>query len=330
MAALQKKKDRHLLIMLSYYDHAKNEVPKPVIVFDKKGVDDPHDNASLSIDELGYIWVYVSGRNTSRPGLIFKSKRPYSIDDFEQIREAEITYPQPWWVAGKGFIHLFTKYTKGRELYWSTSADGRTWTPDQKLAGMGGHYQVSNMHNGTLYTVFNYHPGGNVDKRTNCYLLKSADMGNTWTTIDGKPVQTPLTNKQHPAMVKDYEAEGKMVYLNDLNFDAEGNPVILAIISRHHAPGPQGDPREWVTMHWKNGQWHFNTVTTSRIIMIWVPCISIRTGGRSLVPRQPARSIGVPAAKWLYGKVPTMAKPGEDRKCLRIIVNEIIPMPGGH
>ncbi|MDF2188192.1 BNR-4 repeat-containing protein [Paraflavitalea sp. CAU 1676] len=257
------EKDRHLLIMLSYYDHAKNEVPKPVIVYDKKGVDDPHDNASLSIDEQGYIWVYVSGRNTSRLGLIFKSKQPYSIDDFEQIREAEITYPQPWWVTGKGFIHLFTKYTKGRELYWSTSADGRTWTPDQKLAGMGGHYQVSNMHNGTLYTVFNYHPGGNVDKRTNCYLLKSADMGNTWTTIDGKPVQTPLTNKQHPALVKDYEAEGKMVYLNDLNFDAEGNPVILAVISRHHAPGPQGDPREWVTMHWKKGKWHFNTITTS-------------------------------------------------------------------
>src|SRR5690349_9551311 len=55
---------RHLLIMVSYYDHAKKEVPRPVIVYDKKGVDDPHDNASLSIDKQGYIWVFVSGRNT--------------------------------------------------------------------------------------------------------------------------------------------------------------------------------------------------------------------------------------------------------------------------
>ena len=257
------EKDRHLLIMLSYYDHLRQEVPKPVIVYDKKGVDDPHDNASLSIDEQGYIWVFVSGRNTTRLGLIFKSRKPYGIDDFEQVKEAEITYPQPWWVEGKGFIHLFTKYTKGRELYWSTSADGRQWSPDQKLAGMGGHYQVSNMHDGKLYTVFNYHPGGNVDQRTNCYLLRTADMGKTWTTTDGQPVQTPLSDKHNNALIKDYEAEGKLVYLNDLNFDEQGNPVILAIISRHHAPGPQGDPREWVTMHWKDGQWHFRTVTTS-------------------------------------------------------------------
>lgn len=255
--------DRHLLIMLSYYDHTSKQVPKPVIVYDKKGVDDPHDNASLSIDEHGYIWVFVSGRNTSRLGLIFKSKAPYNIDDLELVKEAEITYPQPWYVPGKGFIHLFTKYTKGRELYWSTSQDGRQWQPDQKLAGMGGHYQVSNMHNGKLYTVLNYHPGGNVDKRTNAYLLQSADMGATWTTIDGKPLTTPLTDKTNAALIRNYEADSLLVYLNDLNFDSEGNPIVLAVISRHYQPGPQGDPREWVTMRWKNNQWQIQTVCTS-------------------------------------------------------------------
>lgn len=257
------EKDRHLLIMLSYFDHQKNVVPKPVILYDKKGVDDPHDNASLSIDEQGYLWVFVSGRNTSRLGLIFKSKAPYSINDFEQIKETGITYPQPWWVSGKGFIHLFTKYTNGRELYWSVSPDGRKWTPDQKLAGMGGHYQVSNIHDGKLVTVFNYHPGGNVDKRTNCYLLQTTDMGKTWTTAAGKPVTTPVTDKHGEALVNDYEAEGKLVYLNDLNFDKAGNPVILAVISNDYQPGPKGNPREWVTIHWKNGQWHTTRVCTS-------------------------------------------------------------------
>src|SRR5687768_5903483 len=38
---------KHLLIMLSYFDHSKKQVPKPVIVYDKMGVDDPHDNASI-------------------------------------------------------------------------------------------------------------------------------------------------------------------------------------------------------------------------------------------------------------------------------------------
>ncbi|MGB4293006.1 MAG: hypothetical protein WBJ37_09010, partial [Bacteroidales bacterium] len=68
-----KADERHLLIMVSYYDHMSKTVPMPVIVYDKKGVNDPHDNAAISIDEKGYIWVFVSGRSRTRPGLIFRS-----------------------------------------------------------------------------------------------------------------------------------------------------------------------------------------------------------------------------------------------------------------
>ena len=257
------KEERHLQIMISYFDHQKKVVPKPVIVLDKMGVDDPHDNASVSIDEKGYIWVFVSGRNTRRPGLIFKSDQPYSIESFIRIREGEITYPQPWWMGNNGFILLFTKYTNGRELHWSTSLDGKTWSPDQKLAGMGGHYQLSNIHGNKLVTVFNYHPGGDVNKRTNVYMIQSEDFGKSWKTIDGKTVGTPVTETHSAALVKDYEAEGKLVYLNDLNFDSSGNPVVLAVISRDHKPGPQGDPREWTVIHRKNGQWFFNKVCES-------------------------------------------------------------------
>ena len=255
--------ERHLLIMISYFDHAKHVVPKPVIVYDKTGVDDPHDNAALSIDGKGFIWVFVSGRNTTRPGLIFKSSLPYQIDSFTRIKTGEMTYPQPWWMGEKGFFYLFTKYTNGRELYWTTSADGTTWAPEQKLAGMGGHYQVSNVWNGKVVSVFNYHPGGNVDKRTNLYLVQTTDLGKTWTSIDGTVVQPPLTNPHINALVKDYEAEGKLVYINDLNFDSEGNPVILAVISHDFAPGPKGDPRVWTVIHWKNGRWNFHAVCTS-------------------------------------------------------------------
>ena len=70
------KNEKHLLIMISYYDHQKRVVPKPVIVYDKMTVNDPHDNASLLIDDNGYIWVFVSGRNTARPGIIFKRHDP--------------------------------------------------------------------------------------------------------------------------------------------------------------------------------------------------------------------------------------------------------------
>ncbi|MCE1198153.1 MAG: BNR repeat-containing protein [Marinilabiliales bacterium] len=254
---------RHLLIMISYFDHNKQCVPKPVIVCDKEGVDDPHDNAALSIDNKGYIWVFVSGRNTSRPGQIFKSDKPWSIERFERVRVSEMTYPQPRFIDGKGFFFLFTKYTHGRELYWSTSPDGLNWVPEKKLAGMGGHYQTSNFCGNTVYTTFNYHPGGNVDKRTNIYLVKSEDLGKTWKTVDGRILETPLTDLHTPALVHDFEAEKKLAYINDLNFDAEGNPIILAVISNDFRPGPKGDPREWTLFHWKNGRWNEHKVCNS-------------------------------------------------------------------
>ena len=257
------KEEKHLLIMASFFDHRNKKVAKPVIVYDKMGVDDPHDDASVQLDEHGFVWVFVSGRGTGRPGLIFKSKTPFSIDEFEEVLMGEMTYPQPWWVKGKGFFYLFTKYTGGRELYWSTSSDGKSWAPHQKLAGMGGHYQVSNMIGDTLYSVFNYHPDGDVDKRTNLYVVRSRDMGQTWETVGGKLLQVPLENAMSEALVKDYEEDGKMVYINDLNFDKSGNPVVLAVVSGDHRPGPAGNPRQWVIARFNGKEWEFHAVCTS-------------------------------------------------------------------
>lgn len=217
----------------------------------------------MYIDESGYIWVFVSGRGRSRPGLIFRSDQPYSIERFTKTREGEMTSPQPWWFKGSGFLYLLTKYTQGRELYWSTSPDGTTWSEDRKMAGMGGHYQVTNVRGNKLVSVFNYHPGGNVDKRTNVYAVQTDDMGKTWKNMEGKEVVTPMTDPLNEALVRDYEKENKLVYINDLNFDSEGNPVILAILSNDFRPGPAGNPREWTIMHWRDGKWVFHKVCTS-------------------------------------------------------------------
>ena len=106
-----KEGQRHLLAMASYYDHSHRLVPRPTIVHDKENVDDPHDNLSIALDEMGHVWVFVSGRGRRRPGFKYRSPEPYSIDVFELISEEEMTYPQPWWIEGEGFVHLFTKYT---------------------------------------------------------------------------------------------------------------------------------------------------------------------------------------------------------------------------
>jgi hypothetical protein len=255
--------EKHLLIMASYYDHKQNQVPQPTIVHDKMGVDDPHDNGSLTIDDQGYLWVFVSGRGRTRPGFKYRSREPYSVEAFDLLWEGEMTYCQPWFVPGKGFIHFFTKYTKGRELYFETSPDGRTWSETKKLAGLGGHYQVTSLHQAKIGTFFNYHPGGDVDKRTNLYYMQTTDMGQTWTTVDGKPLTLPLTEVQNPALVVDYEARGQLQYHMDLSWDRNGHPVMLYLNSRHHQPGPQGGPREWKITKWTGSSWETYPITSS-------------------------------------------------------------------
>lgn len=255
---------RHLLAMASYYDHRTGKVPRPVVVHDKQGVNDPHDNPSLQLDGEGRLWVFVSGRGRGRPGHVYRSDLPHDIASFRPVAENEFTYPQPWWVAGRGFLFLFTKYTQGRELYWRTSdAAGANWTEDRKLAGLGGHYQVSNERGGRVITAFNMHPGGNVDRRTNLYFVQTDDMGRTWRTACGQAVETPITDAASPALVCDYRARGRLVYVKDIGFDARGNPAILYLTSATHEPGPRSDPRIWTLAHWTGDAWAFREITRS-------------------------------------------------------------------
>jgi len=255
------EKEKHLLDMIGCYDHRKNVVEKPTVVYDKQTVNDPHDNPSLLIDKKGYLWVFVSGRAKLRPGFKMRSSKPWSIEKFEQVTSEEMTYPQPW-LLDQGIIHLFTKYTGVRELYYETSPDGVTWTEDKKLAGiraegdkLGGHYQISWHTGNKVGTFFNRHPNGNVDKRTDMYYLQTTDFGKSWTTVEGKTVETPLTTVKNPAMVHDYQSEGKNVYLMDMDFDKSGFPVCLYLTSKGHEPGPGNSPRQWKVTKWTGKEW---------------------------------------------------------------------------
>jgi len=55
--------------------------------------------------------------------------------------------------------------------------------------------------------------------------------------------------------VIDYAGQGLNVYLKDMGFDAQGNPVYLYITSRGHEPGPPNDPRTWRLTRWDGTAW---------------------------------------------------------------------------
>lgn len=249
-----------LRIMISYFDHRTGKVPKPVVVFDKGGVRSPYDNASLSIDSKGFLWVFVSGWMRTRPGLVFKSVTPWSTEKFEEVMIKEMSFPQPWWFQERGFRLLFSKYRKGLDLYISESADGLEWSGDRALVSMGGTGYVSAVNNNKIYIAFNYHPEGDSDRRTNLYLIYSDDFGKTWKNAEGKTIQTPLRDIKNEAMVRDYLSEKKLTYIYDINFDGDGNPVILACIGGSVIPGPSEIPREWVVVSRTGGSWSFSRV----------------------------------------------------------------------
>jgi hypothetical protein len=259
------KDKNELWHMVSYYDHATGMVPRPTILLDKQ-TDDAHDNPVLMLDDEGYVWVFSNSHGTSRTSYVHKSKKPYSVDEFERVASTNFSYGQPWYISGKGFFFLHTLYrNNGRSLFWATSKDGRDWAEPQLLARIEmGHYQVSLRDGERVGTMFNYHPAPlGLNARTNIYYLETRDMGKTWTNVKGEHVTVPLTEIQNAALVHDYRAEKLLAYLKDLQYDAQGQPVLLYLTSKGYEPGPKSDPRTYYTAQWTGKDWQMRRITTT-------------------------------------------------------------------
>jgi hypothetical protein len=257
-------KPNELAAMVSYFDHDTGRAPQPRIVL-AKPTGDAHENPTIQLDEAGHVWLFSNTHGPAANSYIFRSTAPYSIDEFEQTARTNFSYSQPWIVPGHGFLFLHTRYQHGRRLFWMTSTDGREWSKPKPLAQVAeGHYQISSRHGNRIATAFNYHPTpGGLNARTNLYYLETDRLGVTWRNAAGQPVPTPITEVHNAALVHDYEAEQRLVYLKDLNFDDAGRPVILYLTSRGYAPGPASGPREWFTAHWLGDEWRIRPFTTS-------------------------------------------------------------------
>jgi hypothetical protein len=260
--------NKTLLHMVSYFDHATGTVPRPRILFDKKTTD-AHDNPTLTIDRSGFLWIFSNSHGTSRPSFVHRSEKPYSIDSFRRVTKTNFSYSQPWTLADGSLMLLHTKYDhggrRGRGLFWMTSPDGASWSDPAPLAHVDqGHYQVSWSDGRRVATAFNYHPDPvGLNARTNLYYLETRDGGSSWQTVDGKPVKTPVTTADDPALVRDHHSKGLLVYLKHLQFDSAGRPVIVYLTSGGYEPGPSNDPRTWRLAHWNGQQWLHHDITTS-------------------------------------------------------------------
>ncbi|MEY2427679.1 MAG: hypothetical protein QOJ40_564 [Verrucomicrobiota bacterium] len=255
---------QQLLHMVSYFDHKTGQVPRPTILLDKN-TSDAHDNPTIVVDDQGYLYIFSPSHGTGRPSYISRSKKPYAIDEFELLLKTNFSYPEPWFIPEQGFLFLHTRYAEGRNLFSMTSPDARAWSKPQPLVRIGmGDYQVSWRKGKRVATVFDFHPAPlGLNGRANIYYIETRDFGKSWLTVEGRPVELPLTATKNPALVYDSRAEGLLVYLKDLNFDAAGNPVILFLTSKGYESGPKNDPRIWKTARWTGKDWEFRVLTTS-------------------------------------------------------------------
>jgi hypothetical protein len=128
---------------------------------------------------------------------------------------------------------------------------------------MEGQYQTSFRQGQRVITAFNRHPQGHPDRRTDLYYLETRDLGASWQTVDGVTIDPPLTDPRNPALVHAYSEDSRLVYLNGITLDGDGNPAILVVTSSSHLPGPQGDPRSWEVLHHTDGRWQVHKVTES-------------------------------------------------------------------
>ncbi|WP_192350578.1 BNR-4 repeat-containing protein [Algoriphagus sp. Y33] len=274
--------------MISYFDHTTGQVPRPTIVLDKQ-TDNAHDNPVMNIDKEGYIWLFSTANGTLSPSYVHKSKRPYDISEFEQVFADKIengeavemdnfSYLQSWYQPKKGFINLFTHYQTGvipdqpekprRTIGFMTSRDGEHYSSWKDIAAIEeGHYQTSGQSGKILGTSFNFHPyreeGNGLNFRTNLYYLQTADFGKSWTNAKGQKIEIPLRASQNEALVKDYRAEGLLVYINDLEYDGEDRPVILYLTTKGYEAGPENGPRNWFTARFTGEEWEILPVTSS-------------------------------------------------------------------
>ena len=223
----------------------------------------------------------------------FQLVEPTKLVDGTPVPMTNFSYVQVRNVPQRGFFTFFTTYDRKlvadvdpqtkvqRILAFMTSENGVQWSEWTPLAAMEiGHYQNACVHyrvdqkasdgkpSVKIGTAFNYHPaqpkgnrGVGLNWRTNLYYMESTDLGKTWRSVEGTPLELPLLKSDSPALARNYENEELNVYITDLAYDANGYPIVAYVTSKGFESGPEMGPRRFCVARWNGKEWNFSTVT---------------------------------------------------------------------
>ena len=291
---------------LSYFDHDTGLVARPQIWLDKRTGDAHDASTlaidqqgylyqfsmSHGVERQSFIrrsihpydisgYVGLLSAHSPEDLAVFGS--PADNPDPQQAGRPNFSYASAWYrphaTEDDKFLLLHTRYVNGdRDLFTTTSADADTWTPRRTFAQIEqGQYQTSwiKPDGNTVGTIFNVHPDGvasPLDSRADLYYLQTGDGARTWQSADGLTVvdhgseNHPLTRRPGGHALAYASDRGERVYLKDVNYDPQGNPVILFLTSPTSDPGPVAvgqPPRRLRTARWTGERWDLQTVTTT-------------------------------------------------------------------
>jgi hypothetical protein len=272
--------DNELKNCIAYYDHKSGMLARPRQVRNVGG-NDNHQNITLTIDNDGYLYVFANSHGDAGTGNLYKSSQPFSIAEFDEIAlpaevfqntaskpKVVLSYSNPFYVPGSGLLVVYNQYHDGRAVHVATSRDAHSWIDRAVLDTNEGHYTVARQNGHTIGVMADFHRNGSLDHRTNLYYLQTKDFGTTWTSAAGARLSTPLTTRNNPALVHDYFAENKLVYMKDIDFDTAGNPILLFLTvsdadEQGHLSGPHPGGRVLHTARWTGREWQIRDMITT-------------------------------------------------------------------
>ena len=260
---------------ISYFDHTTGLLARPREVRHVGGTDN-HRNITFTIDDAGYLHVFGNSHGDGGTGNLYKSAVPYEIADFNEVPlptavfgnnsgKNVLSYSNPFFTPGKGFTVVYNQYHDGRAVHIATSPDGVNWSDRSLFDTNQGHYTAARQNGETIGVAADWHRGGSLDNRTNLYYFESPDAGTTWTNVSGTVINGPLTTVNNVALVYDYNAENKLVYMKDIDYDAAGNPILMYLTvsdstGSGHTSGPKPGGRMIHTAHWTGSTWRIRDV----------------------------------------------------------------------
>lgn len=262
---------------------------------------DSHNTASVIVDAQGYI--HVAANMHGDVLRYVRSTNPRDITAWTApgmtgSNEAQVTYPRFALHPDGTLFLLYRDGTSGNgDVYLNRKPPGGAWTQVGMIASgkatNENPYETQFVidHLGRLNIGFTWRPsGGDHNTNADVHFIRSADKGQTWTSVAGVVVSMPLVHANTSARALTTAATNSgIINQPGLDVDVDGHPHMPLTLADGTAPD-----RNIHHLWWDGDEWRNDQVTNLGNGMGYDnmptrPAMVCTASGRSLIAYTPKR-----------------------------------------